>query len=563
MLNLADIITALKAGATGGQLENEALDFKQEDPNVKKTLEVIADAVVCFANANGGSIVLGIADNVAGAAAISGVSSRLDSRSIVLGIYERTRPGLSVPITEHTVDGKRLIEITVPAGATFYANAKGTSTRRIGTQCQPFPPEQQRQALAARGLYDWSEQPSGARRVSEEEMVRVRRLLRAADRRELADQSDQAILTDLRLLTSDGQLNRAGLLIAGHEDDIRELLPAYGYSYQYRPSPGAEAVDRFRGRRPILAAIEQLINAIEARRQMRPLNLAGGVQLQLQDYPQEAVRELVVNAFVHRDFEVAGSADIEQSPEQLRIVSPGGLVFGVTAENILSHPSTPRNRLLLETVTALHVAERAGQGIDRAYRYLLRAGKKPPTFTDSGQAVEARVPGGAGNDAFARYVNGHLPDALAGDIEVLLVLDALCNQRAAQAEAIAPLLQRSVAEAQSTLERMRASGLLEPTRRTASRAFPNYVLASSTLTGLGLAVTYHRRNADDADDKVIEHIREYGYITNQTLRRLFDLEMFPARDMLRDLQARAVIVKLEGQARGPGVRYGRGPKFPS
>lgn len=85
---------------------------------------------------------------------------------------------------------------------------------------------------------------------------------------------------------------------------------------------------------------------------------------------------------------------------------------------------------------------------------------------------------------------------------------------------------------------------------------------SSALTGLGLAVTYHRRAADGLDDKVVEHVREYGYVTNQTIRRMFDLDLYPARDMLRDLQKREVLVKDGTQARGPGVRYVAGPRFP-
>ena len=92
----------------------------------------------------------------------------------------------------------RLLVITAPRGATFYANAKGTATRRVGKQCQPFPPEQQKQA-------------------------------------------------------------------------------------------------------------------------------EGGVQLQLYDYPSSAVRELVVNALVHRDYQIEGSVDLEHPPEQLTVSSPGGL----------------------------------------------------------------------------------------------------------------------------------------------------------------------------------------------------------------------------------------------
>lgn len=547
-------------GARASDLESETLDFKEERESLKGTLDLIADAVVCLANSEGGTIVVGVADKMPGTAALIGVSSKLTRRVVVSGVYERTRPGLSVPVQEHVVKGHRLLAVTVPVGATLYSNARGTATRRVGTSCQPFLPEQQRQALSARGHYDWSAEPAGTKKYAEEEMARVRRLLRAAGRNELAERDSITILRDLRLTRSNGELTRAGLLLIGEEEDLRNLVPTYGYSYQYRPFPGAEATARFRAARPLLAGVEQAIDAVDTRRSIRPLNLAGGVQLQLQDYPKEAVRELVVNAFVHRDYQLPGSVDVEQSEEQLKITSPGGLVFGVTTGNILSHPSTPRNRLLLEAVTALQVAERAGQGIDRAYRFLLQGGKKPPIFTSADETVEVLVPGGIGNDAFARFVNGGLPDGLGADIEALLVLDALCTTRSIDAAAMAPLFQRSPAEAQVTLDRMYKSALIEPTKRTSSKPFPRYVLTTSALTGLGLAVRYHRRMADGADDKVIQHLREYDHITNQTLRRLFDIDVFTARDMLRDLQARGLLVKVG--TRGPGVRYVRGPTFP-
>lgn len=142
----------------------------------------------------------------------------------------------------------------------------------------------------------------------------------------------------------------------------------------------------------------------------------------------------------------------------------------------------------------------------------------------------------------------------------MLVLDELCTTRGIDANRMAPLFQRSPAEAQVTLDRMHRAALVEPSRRTSGKPFPRYALTASSLTGLGLAVAYHRRMADGADDKVIQHIREYGHITNQTLRRLFDLEVFTARDMLRDLQARGLVMKVG--TRGPGVRYVRGPTFP-
>lgn len=548
-------IDAILAGSSPRDLESTTLDFKQEADGVKRTFEILADAVVCFANAEGGTVILGVSDKSRGRAAFLGVSPSLDTSTLIRAIFDRTRPPLSVPVKEHDVDGIRLIEIIVPRGATFYANARGTATRRVNDACVPFPPEEQRQALASRGLYDWSAQPSGIRGFDDEEILRVRRLLRESGREDLATQPDRALLSDLRLLSASGDLTNAGLLLVGRQNDIASVIPDYGYSYQYRPTPGSESTSRFRGNRPLLAAAEQLIDAVESRATLTPLNVGGGVQLQRQDYPEEAIRELVVNALVHRDYEMVGSVDVEQSPQALHVVSPGGLVFGVTPENILSHPSTPRNRLLLETVTTLHVAERTGQGIDRAYRALLRTGKKPPTFTDSGASVDVQVPGGAGNDAFTRYVRTMLPEALSVDIEALLIISMLCDQRRVAAASVAPVIQRSIADAQRALERLAAADVISATRRTASSPTPNYELTSPALIGLGLAVSYHRRSSDNADDKVAEHLREYGYITNQTLRRLFDVDVYTARNMLRDLQARGVIFKEDESARGPGVRY--------
>jgi ATP-dependent DNA helicase RecG len=453
--------------------------------------------------------------------------------------------------------------ITVPKGAVFYANTAGTATRRIGSECRPFPPEEQRQAMAARGLSDWSAEPTdlGMEAVSPDEVARVRRLLLLAGREDLAGSDERKLARDLRLLTSRGKLTRAGLLILGDGETIAAAIPNHGFAYQYRASPGSESTARIRSTRSLLAAVESLLDAVAVRSRVHPLSASGGVQIQIQDYPKDAVRELIVNALVHRDYELAGAVDVEHSPDSLAVTSPGGLVFGITPENILTHPSTPRNRLLLETVTALQVAERTGQGIDRAYRELLRTGKVPPTFSDDGYQVRVLVQGGIGNDAFARFV-AELEPELGGDVDVLLAISHLRDARNIDAARLAAIAQRSPSEAQAVLERLAHARLVEPTARTASRALPTYVLTGRTLASLGRAVRYHVRRADETDRKVADHIREYGHVTNQTLRRLFDLDVAGARDLLRALQQRGVVVKLDQGRGGPGIRYGRGRKMP-
>jgi ATP-dependent DNA helicase RecG len=522
-------------------------------------------AAVCLANAKGGTIVLGVDDKAtARPDALVGVDATLSLDVIRKGIFDRTRPNLTVSANDHLEDGVRLVVISVIEGLELYANAKGLATRRLGTECLPFPPEQQIEVRRARGQLDWSAEPAAAAigDLSQAEFERVRRLLTRADRAELAELRDRPLLEAMRLVT-DGALTNAAVLLFGSEEILRRVIPAHGYSYQYRPSPGSEATFSTRGNRAIPAAVESLLELVEARVETRPLNLAGGVQLSLSDYPPNAVREVVVNALVHRDFPARGSVDIEHVPERLVVQSPGGLVAGVTPENILTHPSTPRHRLLSEAIALLRLAERTGQGIDRAYREMLQLGKEPPRIEDDALRVRAILAGGIGNDVFVRFVRD-LPSPLTGDVEVLITLSLLRASSTVDALSLARAIQRSPAESQEVLARMSDDqvGLLEPTRRTLRKPFPSYRLRNEPLASLARAVSYRRRTIDQIDEKVIEHVQEYGFITNRTLQRLFDRDLYASRNLLNDLRDRGLLEKLGTARGGPGVKYGPGPKFP-
>lgn len=555
--SLEAALASIAMGMAAKDLESEILEFKQAGNNMKDTLRVLADAAVCFANAQGGDIVLGVVDATGGPDAFVDVPADLTVDVVRKGIFDRTRPSMTCFVAERLERGRRIVVVSVPPGIGTCSNSAGLATRRMGRECLPFTPDQQREVLASRGLVDWSEGPTAISTVelAPLEVERLRQLLRRAGRHDLAALDTNRILADLRLLTADGTLKRAGALLLAPAEILAAELPEYGYSYQYRPTSGAEATNRVRGRQPMLAAIELLIDAVERRSQSEPLNLPGGVQLSLPDYPIDAVRELVVNGMLHRSYETNGTVDIEHTGDRLTISSPGGFVAGVSPENILTYPSTPRNRLLTETVAVLQLAERTGQGVDRAYREMLRSGKEPPSFRTADLLVQAVLAGGTGNKAFVRYV-ADLPDPLGRDVDVLLTLSVLRRKRTVDALSLADVVQRSPAEAERVLQRMSDERVTEPTRRTAHHPVPTYRLRPEAVAGLARALSYHRRQLDASDDKILEHIREYGYVTNRTVQRMFDIDVYRARNLLADLRSRGLIAKIGDARGGPGVRYG-------
>ncbi|WP_327580929.1 putative DNA binding domain-containing protein [Nonomuraea sp. NBC_00507] len=558
-------LAMLGQGVTADSLETDTLDFKLVANSPKASLNMLADALVCFVNARGGTVILGIDDKATDRErALRGVPPNYTVDLIRKGIFDRTSPPITAFVSERYIDGVRIVLVTVPQGVMPHSNAAGLATRRLGKECLPFPPHQQREVMIARGQVDWSADASsiGIDRLSGVEIERLRRLLEAAGRDHLAHLSDQALLESLRLIAPNGSVTNAGVLLLASEPLITEIVPGYGYSYQFRPTSGSEATGRMRGNRPLIAAIQTLTDAIESRREIYPLNLAGGIQLQLTDYPSVAVRELVVNALIHRSYETGGTVDVEHSPERLVITSPGGLVSGVTPANILTYPSTPRNRLLTETVSILQLAERTGQGVDRVYREMLRVGKEPPLFEDSGTLVRATLAGGIGNDAFVRFIND-LPPKAGRDLNVLLAMAHLRHNSGIEACKLAGIIQRTPVEAQEVLLAMAEEyDLVEPTKRTAKKPFPTYRLRSDVLAAMSRSVSYRRRAVDDTDQKVVDHVREYGFVTNQTIRRLFDIHVYAARDLLNSLRERQILEKIGDARGGTGVKYGPGPKFP-
>ena len=326
---------------------------------------------------------------------------------------------------------------------------------------------------------------------------------------------------------------------------------------------GGEADAVLRLQAPLVLAVADVMSAVGTRQEVTPLTLANGQQIQLEEYPTIAVRECLVNALMHGDHRLGQPVQVEHSPDALVVTSPGPLVNGVTPANILTAGSRARFPVLARCFRVLGLAEELGQGVDRIFREVIRSGRPAPIVDEQYDRVVVRLDGQPPNSRLAKFI-AELPGAEQNDTDTLLVLRLLCQHRSVAAADVAPVVQRGIDEAQAVLKRLSGQEpyLLEPTRGTLSRRYPAYRLRSEVVVQLGSAVSYHARALDDIDRKIIEHLRDYGEVNNRTIQRLFDVDVYQARDILRDLVGRGLIVRTSEQRRGTAVRYGPGPKFP-
>jgi ATP-dependent DNA helicase RecG len=315
---------------------------------------------------------------------------------------------------------------------------------------------------------------------------------------------------------------------------------------------------------PLIVAFERILQLIVARRNLTAVTLPDGQQIHIEDFPDLAVREALANAVIHREYSLKSPVSIEHSPEVFVVDSPGPLVAGVTPENIITHPSKPRNPLLARMARTVGLAEEIGRGVDRMYREMIRSGRDIPRIASGPDHVRVTLVGGAPNTHLARYI-AQLPDLEREDTDALLALFSLRSRRTMTASYLAPVLQKTPEEAEAALRRLAddSVGMIEPTRESARRRYPSYRLRGTALKALGSAVAYQRRTTDEIDRKVIEHVREYGKVTNRTIRNLLDVSVSRAAAIVGDLVKREILVKTSEAQRGPTVEYGAGSRFPT
>ncbi len=111
--------------------------------------------------------------------------------------------------------------------------------------------------------------------------------------------------------------------------------------------------------------VEQAVDFV--RRNIASVTLQDGVRRRPRwDYPEEAVREAIVNAIVHRDYLLSGT-DIELGiySDRLEVVSPGRLANGITPVRMRSGCRSARNELLKDVMRDYGYLEHMGMGIPR------------------------------------------------------------------------------------------------------------------------------------------------------------------------------------------------------
>jgi ATP-dependent DNA helicase RecG len=199
--------------------------------------------------------------------------------------------------------------------------------------------------------------------------------------------------------------------LVGKEEILTQRIPQAAVFLEYRKSESlVPYTNRQEYRQPFYKMIDMLWHDIDLRNDKIDVRENSYI-FNIPYFNEDVIREAINNAITHRDYRRNSETVIKQYPQKMIITNIGGFPLGVTVDNILRVPSTPRNRLLADVLARTGIVERSGQGVDKIIKNTLAEGKDKPDYSHSDPfSVELQLSAIIKDKAFAMFLDSEQRD---------------------------------------------------------------------------------------------------------------------------------------------------------
>lgn len=350
----------------------------------------LANALIGFANADGGIVIVGLVDGE-----VEGTNASLERRNaqfqanIDFCVPPVRAKHRLVPCVDQRGEPNELLAIEVEPSDSVHANQKDEVYLRVGDENRKLNFAQRRELLFDKGQASYEASPSGAG------LDTIARPL-LEDYAIALSAPDPVRLLRARGLANDGELTIAGCLL------FAETPQAFMPEAFIR-------VLRYRGRERGSGARQQLIEDVklegpiprqlsgakQAVERVQPTRRALGEDGSFEDVPLvpgDAWLEGIVNAAIHRSYSMVGDhIRVEIFDDRIEISSPGRFPGLVDFSHPLETTRFARNPRIARVCADLSLGQELGEGIRRMFEEMRQAGLTDPIYRQTSGSVELQL----------------------------------------------------------------------------------------------------------------------------------------------------------------------------
>ncbi|MBR4400850.1 MAG: putative DNA binding domain-containing protein [Synergistes sp.] len=527
--------------------ETLTIEFKS-DINKLPDSEII-EAVVAFANTEGGELYIGMEDN----GEVTGIHKKHENITAVSAlIANNTVPPVSVRV-EMVEDVFPVIKITVPK--TYSGITATTTGRTIHRQLKangepenvPMYPTMFATRLSDLRLLDYSAMPLLQSSIEDFDPIEVERLRLLIStyhgEKNLLDLTDEDLYKALGFVREQNNVlypTITGILMVGKVSAIKMYVPTHAAVFQVLE--GTEVKNNDDYVLPLLQTIERLNDSIETRNPEEEIEM-GLFRIAVPEFDRRAVREALVNAFSHRDYSKMGNVRVAVSDDGLTIANPGGFIEGVSIKNLLTAEPHGRNPQLADALKRIGLAERTGRGIDRIYEGSLIFGRPIPDYSASTSVtVSLLIQRSKPDRQIAQLVSNEqkrLGRPLS--LNTLMVLNTLKDLPKSTVSQLAEVINISGTAIKGILDNSIAAGLVEGFGNGRNRT---YILSPKEYNTKTAKIGYVRQvDIDEAryPELIMNLAKNMAFLSRADVVQLLHVSSSKAYNLLKKLVEQGVL----------------------
>ena len=417
-------------------VESEVVELKAE------VVGDICKEVIAFANTRGGTLYIGVSNdgNVVGVKNADQVILQLNNM-----IRDSIKPDVTMFVgyeTQHVSD-KDIIAVTIQKGTDrpYYLGSKGLKPSgvyvRNGTSSDPATD------TAIRRMIKETDGDSFESMRSLEQNLSFEAAEKQFEKQNIP--FNAAKMQTLGMISADGIYSNVALLLS---DQCPSTIKAATFSGEDKGS--------FQDRREfdgsLFQQMEELYSYLDMRNQTKA-TFDGLYRIDTRDYPEDALREALLNSLVHRDYSFRASTLVSVYADRIEFVSVGGLPSGIELDDIMLGLSVCRNPKLAAIFYRLQLIEAYGTGMPKIMNAYTETELKPKIEVSS-NAFKITLPN--------RNTGANHTETLVGTLksEEKRILDFIGSHGHIVRSDVDRLLDVSQATANRILKRMVAEGLI-------------------------------------------------------------------------------------------------------
>lgn len=361
MISAAEIQNLIQSG------ENETLEFKSSFNN-----ELI-ETLVAFANTYGGRVITGVGPRDE----ITGVSLNTESVQNWLNeIKSKTSPPLIPDVDMVEVGNKTIVVFSIQEYPIKPVASRGKYFKRVANSNHLLSISEVVNLHLQSFNTSWDFHVNNQFKIND---ISIEKVQIAIDQMNISGfriNDDPLTFLIKNDLIRDGQITNAAYLLFTERDSVLTTIELGKFQTD------TLIKDSSRTKSDILTQINEVIDFVKKHINKEIIITGEPRNTEKWQYPLGAIREIVINMIVHRDYRSTSDSLVKIFDDRIEFYNPGKLPESITVEDLLAnqYKSTPRNKLIADFCKSLGLIEKYGSGIRRIIEYFDGADLPMPDF---------------------------------------------------------------------------------------------------------------------------------------------------------------------------------------